>query len=81
MPAYAIKVTEENIRGIILSEAGRDFDVNIALDWLKQNEAGWFVRDNCSPFDCEFISDDIFKEFYMFTHNDHTSILRHIKPA
>lgn len=76
MPAYAIAVTEENLRGVILSEAGRDFDLEGALLWLKDHESGWFIRDPGSPLDCAFFMQEVFQEMYDFLNDDQSSLIR-----
>jgi hypothetical protein len=78
MPAYAIAITEENIRGVILSEAGPEFDIELALEWLEDHEAGWFLRDLGSPFDCEFFMPEVFVEMYGFLNDDRTSLIRSV---
>lgn len=76
MPAYAIAVTEENIRGVIFSEAGPGFDLELALQWLEDHESGWFLRDPGSPFDCEFFMPEVFAEMYGFLNDDKSALIR-----
>jgi len=78
MGAYAMAITEENIRGIILSEAGPKYDLDVALAWLAEYEVGWFVRDPSTVLDCSFYTPEIFAEMYVFLFDDQTSIIRHI---
>ena len=66
MQAYAVAITEDNIRNAIRSEAGRDFDLDIALAWLEEHENGWFLRDEGSIFDCQFFMPEVFEELYAF---------------
>ena len=78
MPAYAIAITEDNIRGVIASEAGPNFDFITALQWLKEYEEGWFVRDEETAFDCKFFEPTIFLQIYAFTSNDDNDLIRNI---
>ena len=78
MQRYAIAITEDNIKGVILSEAGLNYNVNTALRWLKDYGDGWFVRDPSSPFDCLFLTDEVFHQIYLFTNNDQHCVMRHI---
>lgn len=77
-PAYAVAVTDENIRGVILSEAGPGFNVELALKWLEEHEEGWFLRDKESSFDCLFFVPEVFSEIYTFTSADDHSLFRHV---
>ena len=80
--AHAIAITEENIYGVIRSEAGPDFDIEYALNWLYEHEEGWFLRDEESELDCQFFEPDIFKEFYRFSSiQDTDSLLRQVFPV
>jgi len=76
--AYAIKITPENLRGVIRSEAGRDFDLEMALQWLEEHEEGWFLRDEGSPLDCQFFVPMVFFEMYVFTSHDESSLFRNV---
>lgn len=78
MAAYAIALTENNIRGVIISEAGPGFNVDLALQWFKDHEEGWFIRDPESPLDCAFIMPEVFGEIYMFVSDDQSSLIRRI---
>lgn len=78
MSAYAVAVTEDNIRGVIHSEAGPSFDVEWALTWLKVHEEGWFLRDEESSLDCQFFMPEVFEELYTFTSHDNNSLFRHV---
>lgn len=79
MTAYAIAITEENVRGIILSEAGSKYDVDGALHWLATYGEGWFVRDPSTVLDCSFYTPEIFEQMYTFISADEHSIMRHIE--
>lgn len=77
--AYAVAITEDNIRGIIRSEAGLDFNLELALTWLEEHLEGWFLRDEGSPLDCHFFEPLVFVELYKFVSpHDHTSLLRQV---
>lgn len=76
--AYAIAITEENIKGVIRSEAGLDFDVEGAFNWLKEHGSGWFLRDDESPFDCQFFDSEVFEEIYKFNSIDDHSLFRKV---
>lgn len=78
MGAYAVAVTEDNIKGVIRSEAGRSFNLERALDWLKVHEEGWFLRDEESALDCQFFMPEVFEEMYKFTYSESTSLLRSV---
>lgn len=75
MPApCAIAITEENIRGVIHSEAGAKFNREAALEWLNNHGEGWFLIDPDSPFNGEFFMREVFDEMYAF-RSDNTSDL------
>lgn len=78
MSAYAVAITEDNVRGVIHSEAGLNFNLEYALNWLKAHGEGWFLRDEESPLDCQFFMPLVFEELYMFTSNDEHSLFRHV---
>lgn len=78
MIAYAVAITEENIRGIIRSEAGPAFNLDWSLDWLDENEEGWFLRDAESTFDCQFFRPEVFGEYYSFVEYDEKSVLQEV---
>ena len=76
---YAIAITEENIRGVILSEAGSGFDLVAALAWLDEYKEGWFIRDETSVLDCHLFTPETFAIMYMFTDNDQNVLMRKIE--
>lgn len=77
--AYAVAVTEENIRGVIRSEAGPNFDLEFALAWLEEHGEGWFLRDEESPLDCQFFMPLVFVEMYQFASSlDQASLFRQV---
>jgi len=78
MGAYVVAITEENIKGVIRSEAGLDFDLDYALDWLEEHGEGWFLRDEESPLDCQFFEPEVFKEFYIFSSMNDNSLFRQV---
>lgn len=77
--AYAIYITEENLRGVILSEAGPNYDLELSLQWLEEHSEGWFLRDDMSPLDCQFFVPEVFFETYRFTNNDEAQLIRHVR--
>lgn len=79
--AWAVPITEENLYGVIRSEAGSKFDLEYALNWLYEHEEGWFLRDEESPLDCQFFTSEVFKELYQFTSPDKHSLFRHVIPT
>jgi len=78
MSAYAIAITEDNLRGVIHSEAGVSFDLELSLQWLYEYEAGWFIRDPDSPFDCAFMAQEVFDEVYTFLSADSSELIRRV---
>lgn len=78
MTAYAVEITKENIQGVIRSEAGKEFDLITALQWLDEHGEGWFLRDEESVLDCQFFMPEVFAEMYAFAANDRSSLLRHV---
>lgn len=77
--AYAVAITEENLRGVIRSEAGSNFDLEFALAWLEEHGEGWFLRDEESALDCQFFMPMVFVEMYQFVSSlDHTSLFRQV---
>jgi hypothetical protein len=79
MVAHAIAITEENVRGVIQSEAGPSFDLEKALQWLEEHEEGWFLRDPSSPLDCEFFMPEVFNQMYIFLSMDQSSLIRRVE--
>lgn len=77
--AYAIYITEENLRGVIRSEAGSNYDLELSLQWLAEHGEGWFLRDETSPLDCQFFVPEVFFETYNFVSNDEALLIRHVK--
>lgn len=76
--AYVVAITEENLRTVIRSEAGPSFDLDLSLQWLAEHGEGWFLRDEGSPFDCQFFVSDVLEELYRFTSVDDHSLFRHV---
>lgn len=79
MYAYVVAVTEENLRGVILSEAGPSFDLALSLAWLKEHGEGWFLRDENSTLDCQFFMTEVLEEMYDFSPHDEHSLFRRVK--
>jgi len=78
MHAYVIEVTPENLRGVIRSEAGKSFDLDLALAWLDEHGEGWFLRDEGSALDCQFFVPEVLFEMYVFTSHDESELLRQV---
>lgn len=77
--AWAVAITEENIRGVIQSEAGLNFNLEDALEWLEEHKEGWFVRDEETVLDCQFFEPNIFPMFYKFVSVDNHSLFRRVE--
>lgn len=75
--AYAVSITEEN-RWAIASEHP-NFDEDEFELWVDDEDAGFFIRDPNSPFDCQYIDRDVFKKIYRFEHDDHGVMFRQIR--
>lgn len=73
--AYACRISQENL-GAIASEKP-DFDREEALEWI-QTGGGFFIRDEGSPFDCEYMADVVFHQIYLFDNFDRTAIFHRI---
>lgn len=76
--AYAIRVTEANIKSIILSEAGESYNVIDALKWLQEHGEGWFLRDEDSVLDCKFFRPEIFTVMYKFVDYDDGRLIHQV---
>jgi hypothetical protein len=79
--AYVVKITEDNLRGVIRSEAGPNYDLDAALDWFNEHGEGWFLRDEETVLDCQFFVPDILTKFYKFTNVDDHSLFRRVIPV
>jgi len=75
---YAIPITEENLRGVILSEAGPTYNLNRALDWFNEYGEGWFVREEGASLDCQFFMPEVFEEMYRFVSGDRGDLIRRV---
>lgn len=62
--AYAVSITETNMGAIRSEKPG--FDLDRTRAWLEENDAGFFIRHEDSPWDCEFLETEIFEEIYEF---------------
>ena len=77
MVAYACLITEANL-GVIASEHPK-FDREEALQWIKEHETGYFIRDEESrAFDCKYMDEEVFKEIYKFEYGDYGDLFRRI---
>lgn len=74
MVAYACRITEQNF-GVIASEKP-DFNMKEIVEWIEQHETGFFIRDPASIFDCKYMHDDVFFEFYKFADTDKDRLFR-----
>jgi hypothetical protein len=81
MAAYVVAITEDNIYGVIRSEAGPNYDLDAALDWLAEYGEGWFLRDEETVLDCQFFAPDVLKKFYYFANIDDHSLFRRVMPV
>lgn len=62
--AYAAELSEKNYQAIASEKPG--FDLDEARAWVEEHQGGFFVRDEGSPFDCEYIAPIVFYEMYRF---------------
>lgn len=76
MGATACVISLENMQAIA-SENPR-FDKQEFLDWLDVHQAGYFLRDPDSVFDCKYIEAHVFHELYFFTQKDQSQLFRAI---
>jgi hypothetical protein len=75
--AWACKVTKNNL-AVIASESGPKFDRQFAENWLAEHGEGFFLRDEASPLDCHFFVPEVFQDFYVFAHDDDSSLFRKV---
>lgn len=73
--AWAAEVVEDNYQAI-LSEAGRAFDKDHLLAWVREYEKGYFLRDETSSLDCILITPDKFLQLYQFERGDEGAMFR-----
>lgn len=73
----AIEISEVNFNAI-LSEAGRKFNMQYLRWWCENyGMGGYFLRDECSPLDCELFTAEAFLSKYAFLHpKDERSLFR-----
>lgn len=76
MAGYACRINEQNM-GAIASE-NPNFDLDEVMVWLLKHEYGFFVRDEGSAFDCQYITDEIFHTLYSFESPDDGDIFRRV---
>jgi hypothetical protein len=77
MSAYAIAVNENNLNAIA-SEAGTNFDLEYARAWLIEHGSGYFLRDEGSPFDCQFFEEIVLLEMYVFECEHDGALFRRV---
>lgn len=81
MAAYVVEVTEDNLRTVILSEAGPNFTLTEGLKWLEDHGEGWFLRDEGTVLDCQFFVTNVLKQFYYFANPNDQSLFRRVLPV
>ena len=75
--AYACRLSERNFGAIASEKPG--FDMEDTIAWLNEHGEGYFVRDEDSPWDCNYLSDVVFHEIYAFEYDDKEAIFRPIR--
>lgn len=76
--SYACQITQANLN-VIASEKP-DFNRDDAIRWITDHEStGYFIRDEGSPFDCQFMAEVVFHEIYMFDSLDTNQLFRKIR--
>ena len=75
--AYACLITSENF-GAIRSENPK-FNLEETKAWLETHGRGFFLRDERSAFDCHYLIDEIFFQFYEFDKFDQSDIFHRLK--
>ena len=75
--AYACLITSENF-GAIRSE-NPNFNLEETEAWLKAHGSGFFLRDEASAFDCHYLIDEIFYQFYAFDSFNERDIFHRLK--
>ena len=74
--AYACRIIEENFDAI--ASENPKFDRKELLDWLETYESGYFLREEGSPFDCKYITDETFLVMYRFEAADEAAMFRKV---
>lgn len=77
MHACAVIVKPEYFQAI-LSENANNFDLAFIKAWIKENEAGYFLRDEASPLDCFLIEESKFLQMYNFERGDADAMFRNV---
>lgn len=76
MPAYVCLITPEN-KCVIRSEKP-DFDEVKFHEWLAKHGSGYFLRDERSPFDCQYFDEIAFDQMYIFEHGNVGALFRRV---
>lgn len=74
--AYAVVMSYENMAAIASEKPHFDkgeFDV-----WMIEHNGGYFIRDESSQFDCEYIDEEVFSTLYTFASRDEGTLFRQI---
>jgi len=74
--AYACLISSENF-GAIRSE-NPNFNLEETKAWLEQHGSGFFLRDERSAFDCHYLIDEVFYQFYAFDAFDPNDIFHRL---
>jgi hypothetical protein len=77
MPAYACRISEENLPAI-RSEHPR-FSLEEIRAWMAQHGNGYFLRDQDSSLDCHYFEDTVFAEMYIFEGGDLDQLFRKVQ--
>ncbi len=74
--AYACQITEENMSAISSEKPG--FNLEETRAWLQEHEKGYFIRDEDSRFDCNYIPEHEFLLLYSFETSDRNELFRRV---
>jgi hypothetical protein len=74
--AYACRISSENF-GAIKSE-NPNFTLEGLEAWLEQHGSGFFLRDENSVFDCEYMTDEVFHQIYTFQAFDMNAVFHRL---
>lgn len=77
MVAYACVLSEANLNAI--ASESPQFDRELTLQWLEEHREGYFLRDDSSPFDCQYFEPSVFLEIYQFESADTTALFRRVR--
>lgn len=77
-PAYAVKLTNENLSAI-LSEAGRRVDRSKVEEWMQAHGEGYFLRDESSVLNGSLFTPLAFFRMYEFCDPDEGALFRRVE--